>query len=81
MAAGKPIVAVLNGEGAEVIRNAECGWTLPAGDAEGLAQLAVKLSKMDKTVLAEKGAKSKQYYDEHFVKEKCLKELDGIMNI
>lgn len=81
MAAGKPIVAVLNGEGADVIREADCGWTLPAGDAEGLARLAIDLSQMDKTLLAEKGAKAKRYYDEHFVKEKCLKELDGIMSI
>ena len=81
MAAGKPIVAVLNGEGAEVVRDAGCGWTLPAGDAEGFARLAVELSQMDKTLLAEKGAKAKRYYDEHFVKEKCLKKLDGIMNI
>ena len=81
MASGKPIVAVLNGEGAEVIRDAGCGWTLPAGDAEGFARLAVELSQMDKTLLAEKGAKAKRYYDEHFVKEKCLKKLDGIMSI
>lgn len=81
MAAGKPIVAVLNGEGAEVVRDAGCGWTLPAGDAEGFARLAVELSQMDKTLLAEKGSKAKRYYDEHFVKEKCLKKLDGIMNI
>ena len=81
MAAGKPIVAVLNGEGAEVIRDADCGWTLPAGDAEGFARLAMELSQMDKTLLAEKGAKAKRYYDEHFVKEKCLRELDRLMGI
>ncbi|MBO5633137.1 MAG: glycosyltransferase family 4 protein, partial [Aeriscardovia sp.] len=40
MAAAKPIVAVLNGEGAEVICEAQCGWSLPAGDAEGFAKLA-----------------------------------------
>ena len=81
MASGKPIVAVLNGEGTEVIRDAGCGWTLPAGDAGGFARLAVELSQMDKTLLAEKGAKAKRYYDEHFVKEKCLRELDRIMSI
>ena len=81
MAAGKPIVAVLNGEGAEVIHDADCGWTLAAGDAEGFARLAVELSQMDKALFAEKGAKAKQYYDEHFVKEKCLRELDRLMGI
>lgn len=81
MAAGKPIVAVLNGEGAEVIKDADCGWTLAAGDAEGFAKLAVKLSQMDKRVMEEKGANALRYYNEHFVKEKCLNDLDVIMGL
>ncbi|MBR5033733.1 MAG: glycosyltransferase family 4 protein [Bacteroidales bacterium] len=81
MAAEKPIVAVLNGEGAEVIRDADCGWTLAAGDAEGFARLAVELSQMDKAVLEEKGRKAAAYYQQHFVKDKCLSKLDELMEI
>lgn len=81
MAAAKPIVAVLNGEGAEVIKDADCGWTLPSGDAEGIARIAIELSKIDKAVLAEKGANAAKYYNEHYVKEKCLAKLDELMGI
>lgn len=81
MAAGKPIVAVLNGEGAEMIRDAGCGWTLAAGDAEGFAKLAIDLSREDASELVAKGANAAKYYDEHFVKEKCLKKLDDLMGI
>ena len=81
MAAGKPIVAVLNGEGAEMIRDAGCGWTLAAGDAEGFAKLAIDLSRKDASELAAKGGNAAKYYDEHFVKEKCLKKLDDLMGI
>lgn len=81
MAAGKPIVAVLNGEGAEVIRDADCGWTLPAGDAEGFARLAVELSQMDRSALEAKGRNAARYYEQHFVKEKCLRKLDELMDI
>lgn len=81
MAAGKPIVAVLNGEGAEVIKDADCGWSLPAGDAEGFANLAVELSKMDKHILAEKGENARRYYDAHYVKEKSLARLDELMGL
>lgn len=81
MAAAKPIVAVLNGEGAEVIKEAECGWSLVAGDAEGFAKLAIELSKMDKAILNEKGMKAAEYYDTHFVKEKCLQKLDELMDL
>lgn len=81
MAAGMPIVAVLNGEGAEVIRDADCGWTLAAGDAEGFARLAVELSQIDKAVLKDKGKNAAVYYEQHFVKEKCLRKLDELMDI
>lgn len=81
MAAAKPIVAVLNGEGAEVIKDADCGWSLPAGDAEGFAKLAVELSQMDKTMLEEKGQNALNYYNAHFIKEDCLKRLDDIMGL
>ena len=81
MAAGKPIVAVLNGEGAEVIRDADCGWTLSAGDAEGFARLAVEISQMDKAVMEEKGRNALRYYNAHYVKEKCLDNLDALMGL
>lgn len=81
MAAAKPIVAVLNGEGAEVIKEAECGWSLSAGDAEGFAKLAIELSKKDKKALEEKGQNALKYYNEHFVKEKCLRKLDELMGL
>lgn len=81
MAACKPILAILNGEGADVIREANCGWALPAGDAEGFARLAVELSQMDKAVLEEKGKNALKYYNGHFVKENCLKKLDEIMDL
>lgn len=81
MAAAKPVVAVLNGEGAEVVKDAECGWSVPAGDAEGFAKLAVELSQTNKTVLTEKGRNAQKYYNKHYVKEDCLARLDKIMSL
>lgn len=81
MASGKPIVAVLNGEGAEVIKDADCGWSLPAGDSEGFAKLAIELSQKDKAELQAKGVNAAKYYNEHFVKEKCLRKLDDLMGL
>jgi len=81
MAAGKPIVAVLNGEGAEVIREAQCGWALPAGDANGFAKLAIELSQMDKAVLEEKGNNALKYYNANYVREKSLRRMDELMEL
>ena len=81
MASSRPIIAVLNGEGGEVIKDAKCGWHLAAGDAEGFAKLAIELSQTDKAVLQEKGKNGRAYYDEHFTKDKCLRKLNEIMEL
>lgn len=81
MASGKPIIACLNGEGGEVVKEAKCGWSVKAGDAEGLSKLVTELYGMDKSILAEKGANGLLYYNEYFEKEKCLKKLDEIMGV
>ena len=81
MASGKPIIACLNGEGGEVVKDAKCGWSVKAGDVEGLARLVTELYGMDKSLLAEKGANGLKYYNEYFEKEKCLRKLDEIMGV
>lgn len=81
MASGKPIIACLNGEGGDVVKEAACGWSVKAGDAEGLAKLVTELYGMDKSILAEKGANGRKYYNEYFEKEKCLKKLDEMMGV
>lgn len=81
MAAERPIIAALNGEGGEVIKAAECGWNVKAGDSDSLAKLVIALSQTDKQELAVKGQKGKAYYDKFFTKDECLKKLDEIMGL
>lgn len=81
MAAAKPIVAVLNGEGAEVVQEADCGWSLAAGDAAGLAKLAIELSQVGRTELNKKGENALGYYKSNYVKERSLQRLDELMEL
>lgn len=81
MASGKPIIACLNGEGGEVVKDAKCGWSVKAGDAEGLAKLVTELSVSDSTMLKEKGNAGKAYYDTHFDRDTCLEYMDKIMGL
>ncbi len=46
LAAGIPVVAMLNGEGAAVVNNSQSGLTCAAGDHVGLAGAVLKLSEM-----------------------------------
>lgn len=79
MASGKPIIACLNGEGAEVIKIAECGWHVAAGDAEGLATLVMRLADEKTENLTALGHNGLKFYEENFDKEKCLRRLDEIV--
>lgn len=79
MASSRPIVACMNGEGAEVVKSADCGWSIPAGDANSLAQLIIDLSQKDKSELKQKGLAGRAYYDNHFDKPKCLRKLDELV--
>lgn len=81
MASGRPIIACLNGEGVDVVKEASCGWSVKAGDAEGLANLVIELSKIPKKELQIFGENGRRYYDENFEKEKCLKKLDEIIGV
>ena len=81
MAAERPIIAVLNGEGGDVIKAAECGWNVNAGDSEGLSNLVIALSRVDKQKLLEKGRNGREYYNHFFAKKICLKKLDEIMEL
>lgn len=46
LAAGIPVLAMLNGEGADVVRESASGITCRAGDHEALASAVLKLSQM-----------------------------------
>jgi colanic acid biosynthesis glycosyl transferase WcaI len=46
LAAGVPVVAMLNGEGAEVVNSSRAGLTCGAGDHRGLAAMVARLSEM-----------------------------------
>lgn len=81
MASGKPIISCLNGEGAEVVKTAKCGWHVPAGDAEKLAALVLHLADADKATLSSKGQNGLRFYEENFLKEKCLRKLDEIVGL
>ena len=55
--------------------------TVPAGDANGLANLVIELSQMEKSELVKIGQTGKIFYDEHFDKPKCLHRLDEIVGV
>jgi colanic acid biosynthesis glycosyl transferase WcaI len=73
MASGRPLIAALDGEGAEIVASrAQCGLAAGAGDPQGLADCILKLSSMNPKDREQLGKNGQNYYFTHFAKEKAL---------
>ncbi len=79
MSSGKPIVAMINGEGATTIQDAKCGWSVPAEQPERLAELLRKISAKSKDELAAIGANGAAYAHKHYRLSSCIDNLEAIL--
>lgn len=75
MAAGKPIIAAIDGEAKVVIEEAECGMICEAEDYEELAKLFVEFKHMAAENFSNN---AKKYYELNFVRSKFF---DGIVDV
>lgn len=72
MAAGKPIIAAVNGEAAHIIKDARCGFCTDAENVDGLVECIKSFSQADKTVL---GENARKYYEANFQKDDFIDKL------
>lgn len=75
LAAGKPIVAALDGEGARVIEESKSGLSSAAGDAPALASSILRLAEMPATERGEMAQRGRAYFEEHFEPNHLVREL------
>lgn len=76
----KPIVTMLNGEGSRLVREANCGFTAPAGDSRALAEAISKAAECTTGELQEMGLRGRKFYDENFHIDKCMDHLCNMLN-
>jgi glycosyltransferase involved in cell wall biosynthesis len=69
LAAGRPIVASLNGEGARVVREAAAGLTSPAEQVMPLVENIRKLHQMSDFERESMGQAGRAYFEKHFEME------------
>jgi glycosyltransferase involved in cell wall biosynthesis len=75
MAQSKPVLAMLNGDGAELINEAQCGIAVPSNDISALQTAVERLFSMAKDELKNMGNNGKKYYDKYFIKEQRIEQL------
>lgn len=74
--AGIPLLGMLDGEGARVIRDANAGFVCPAGDSLGLAQAVLELSAMSKEERHHLGENGSVYAQKEFSREGLMDRLE-----
>jgi glycosyltransferase involved in cell wall biosynthesis len=79
MAQGKPILGMLNGDGADLISKAQCGYCVPAGDYNACSEIVRKICK-EKDLLKILGQNGEEYYKKHFQKKDRIDQLEMIIN-
>lgn len=77
LAAGKPVIAALNGEGARVVIEAGAGLACAAGDAAALAQCVQSLARLSDDARAEMGENARRYAMANFSLDRLASELVG----
>jgi glycosyltransferase involved in cell wall biosynthesis len=77
LAAGRPIIACLNGAGADIIEEAGAGLVVPAENALALAEAIKTLYKMSESERLDMGARGRRYYEKYFSRDKLVNELIG----
>ena len=78
MAAGKPIIGSINGETAEVIKKAGCGF---CGQADNLEEFISILERFESS----KDVRSlcfnaRSYYEKYFAKDQFAQKLESFLN-
>lgn len=79
MSGGKPVLAMIGSGAAEVIKEADCGYVVPAGDYKALAEIIRTKVLANKELMKQKGANGRAYFERYFTKNKCIDKLEEII--
>jgi len=78
LACSKPIVAMMNGEGARVVTESEAGLACNSGDFRSLAENILTLYELDEDGLLQMGKNAENYYHRNFSRHALI---DHAINI
>lgn len=75
MAAGRPIIACLPGEGARLVVESGAGLGVRAGDSESLVEAILALYRMSAAERDKMGSNGRAYFYEHYDHDRLVDEL------
>ncbi len=79
LACGRPIVAALEGDGAEVVLRAKAGYVVPPENPEALASAVLEMALLEPAQRDVMGKRARAYYLDHFEREKLLDRWERLL--
>ena len=79
LAAGKPIIAAVGGDAADVVASAGAGITCKAGAPQELAETVRRLSQTSPEALAEMGRRGRQWACDHFSRPFLVRQVASML--
>ena len=78
LACGKPILAMVNGEGGKVVVDAKAGFSCAAESPHELVQNILKMKTLREKDLSEMGENARKYYDDNFERSYLFDKAENI---
>lgn len=79
MACSIPVLGVIDGEAAKMIKNSKCGFSSSTSDSHALVENIKKIFSMNRDELITMGASGHNYYLKYFKREDILNKINGII--
>ena len=79
MACSKPVLAMINGEAANIISKSNSGFVTESEDINGFADKVLKMSKLSKQELVNFSSNSREYYNNYFLRSDKLNQIEDIL--
>ena len=80
LAAGRPIIACLNGEGARLVAAAGAGLTVPAGDGQALAAAVLEMARMETAQRDAMGQLGSEFHQKDFSHDMLVDQLCSLLH-
>jgi glycosyltransferase involved in cell wall biosynthesis len=79
LACGRPLLASLDGVGAQEVQDAGAGLASPAGDVEALAEITRSLYHLPAQERAAMGERARTHYDRNFNREMLIDRIEKLL--
>ncbi len=80
MSAGRPVLGMIGPGVQELIKEADCGYAVPAGDYDALVDVIRNKVITEKGTFEAKGLNGRKYFEKEFMLDHCIDHIESIIS-